>query len=177
MSPAKGCGRYYGKSPWDEQAVLVMKYMWETGQTATEIALALGELGYSISRNSVMGKVFRMNIKQPPKAVSPKAKRNQPRKRIIVPATSPLALRFAKKPLSKKKETKLPTFIPTRTLDPNNPGIQIIELTSEKCHAIIKDGNRFQLATYCGNPTELGKSFCSAHAAIYYRAPDHRVRR
>jgi len=148
--------------------------MWENGKTSTEIACRLRSEGYAITRNAVIGKAFRMNIKQPPRGNSPKARQSQPRKRIVVPAThtlAPLVLR-------KQRQTKLPTHIPTRMLDPDNPGIQIVELTSQTCHAIIKDGNRYNLATYCGNPVEgPNKSFCAAHAAIYYRPAEYRVRR
>src|SRR3981189_2177586 len=176
MALKKGCGKFYGKTPWNDENVSTLTSMWESGKTSTEISCRLRSEGYSITRNAVIGKAFRMNIKQPPRGNSPKARQSQPRKLIVIPATHPAAPRFFPK---SAKKTKLPTHIATRTLDPDNPGIQIVELTNETCHAIVKDGNRYNLATYCGNPVEEGpnKSFCPAHAAIYYRAPEHRVRR
>src|SRR5882762_4626534 len=177
MALKKGCGRFYGTTPWNDDNVKTLTDMWENGKTSTEIACRLRSEGYAITRNAVIGKAFRMNIKQPPRDNSPKARQSQPRKRIVVPATHPAAPRWGLFAKSAKK-TKLPTHIATRTLDPNNPGIQIVELTSQTCHVIVRDGNRYNLATYCGNAVEgPNKSFCAAHAAIYYRAPEHRVRR
>src|SRR5882724_12245706 len=105
---------FYGKTPWSAENCKVLKEMWEHGNTALEISYEFVRLGYAITRNAVIGKAHRMNIKQPPREISPKAKQNQPRKRIVVPATHVCAPKW-KAP--KKKVTKLPTYIPTRTLD------------------------------------------------------------
>jgi hypothetical protein len=171
MPVMPGCGKFYGETPWNDETVKILRDMWESGRTALDISFELKSHGYSVTRNAVIGKAHRMNIKQPPRENSPKEKQNQPRKRIVVPATHPRAPEWK----TKKKETKLQTKVNTG-LDPANAGIAITELTSENCHAIVRDGNRYKLATYCGEKAEPNKSFCSAHAAIYYRPPDHRIR-
>jgi len=151
-------------SPWDEGSMELLTRWWELGRTAKEITDKLVELGYSITRNAVIGKANRMNIKQPPRDFSPKDKKNKPRKRIIVPATDPRAKIWG------RKKTVLPTFIETKKLDPNNPGIPITELTDGKCKAIVRDGTFNSLATYCGEPVDR-RSFCAGHAEIYYQPP------
>lgn len=157
-------------SPWNEESMKILKEMWELGKTSYEISTKLMSIGYSITRNAVIGKANRMNVKQPPRGASPKALKNQPRKRIIVPATHTYAQTWA------KRKTKLPTKIDTKQLDPNNPGIPLIALSATACHAIVRDGNRHKLATYCGEPVQPGKSFCPGHCAIYYQPPHERRR-
>src|SRR6266567_1765942 len=109
MPPMPGCGKFYGKTPWNDENVKILRDMWEAGQTARNIEFELRSLGYPITRNAVIGKVHRMNIKQPPRNISPKEKQNQPRKRIVVPATHPRAQDWK----AKLPKTKLPTRIET----------------------------------------------------------------
>lgn len=164
--------RYAGTTPWNEENISILKRMWEGGETATNITNCLRGLGYEITRNAVIGKSHRMNFKQPPRGKSPKAVKNQPRKRIVVPPADPRAKLWT------KSKTKLPTKIETKLLDPDNPGISIIELTAFTCRAIVRDGSFNKLATYCGDTVETGKSYCPAHAALFYQPPNtYRLRR
>lgn len=143
-------------SPWDDESTIFAKERWEQGDTATEIASELHLKGYKITRNAVIGKMHRMNIKQPPRAKSPKPPRNQPRKRTLIPPTDPRA------------KTKLPTIIKTKILNPNNPGISIMELDNTTCRAIVRDGTPNALATYCGEDVKPGKSYCEPHCQIFF---------
>jgi hypothetical protein len=160
----RGPGFYNGITPWNEQSTLYLKNRWEAGAVASLIARELKEQGYSITRNAVIGKAHRMNYKQPPRGMSPKAPRNKPRKRIIVPATDPRAQTYA----IKKMRTRLPTAIATKILDPNNPGISIMELTSTTCRAIVVDGTYNTLATYCGETVKEGKAYCEPHCQLFF---------
>lgn len=161
---------YYGVTPWNDTTVGILKELWEQGQTATEISIKFGYMGYSITRNAVIGKTHRMSFKQPPRGNSPKAPRSQPRKRIVVPPSHPHASKYV------KRGTKLPTAIKTIRLDPDNPGISIMELDRNKCAAIVRDGTTNTLATYCGLAVEEGKSFCPSHCAMFYVEPYARTR-
>ena len=159
-----------GIKVWNEEALLVLKVLWEAGATGGDVANELGLRGYYFTRNAVIGKANRMSFKQPPRGNSPKAPKNQPRKRVLIPATDPRAKIYARK-------TKLPTFIQTKALDPDNPGVSLMELKFGGCKAVIGKSPVSKLATYCNDDCETGKSFCPGHAAIYYRAPEPRKHR
>ncbi len=45
---------------WTEEKVNKLKELWGKGQTASEIAKILG----GVSRNAVIGKAFRLNLKE-----------------------------------------------------------------------------------------------------------------
>jgi len=162
---------YFGVTPWDDINVKLLKEWWETGYTASQISAKLAELGYSITRNAVIGKASRMSFKQPPRGTSPKPPRQRPRKRVLLPPTDPRVKVYS------RKKTQLPTEIKTNILDPNNPGISIMELTSETCHAVVKDGTPTELARYCGVKVETNKSWCPAHCELYYAPPSEQRRR
>jgi hypothetical protein len=169
---AKGSkGVYYGDTPWNERTISHLKLWWEQGLTATEISIKFSEMEYSITRNAVIGKAHRMSFKQPPRGISPKAPRQRPRKRIILPPADPRAKVWS------SKKTKLPTIIQTNILDMDNPGISIMELRDDTCHAIVRDGTFNALATYCGVKTEDKSSYCPAHAELFYQPPQERSRR
>lgn len=160
-----------------------LKEMWERGQTAAVIAQFINEKAGEplFTRNSVIGKAHRMGYFQPPKGISPKAPRNRPRKRILVPPKERKNVSWAVKTA---KKTKVPAVIETdaRTgktfirlsaqpvLDPTNKGIGIRALTSMTCRAIVGTGDD-GLATYCGEPVDR-RSFCAGHCALYFAPPD-----
>lgn len=166
--------QYFGQTPWDDRAIKILTNLWEAGWTATNIANELGGYGYSVTRNAVIGKVHRMGIKQPPRDISPKALRNQPRKRVIVPPDHAKADAWRRKvPTKKATQVQTQAF---KQLDPTNPGISIMALNDQKCHAIVgRDAKG--LATYCGEQVQqdrVDRSFCPAHYALYYTAPYRR---
>ena len=65
---------------WTDERINTLKAMWEAGQTASQIAEALGE----VSRNAVIGKAHRLGLQSRPSPVRP----NEPAPQ---PAPQPLA--------------------------------------------------------------------------------------
>ncbi|MBN8841501.1 MAG: GcrA cell cycle regulator, partial [Sphingomonadales bacterium] len=53
---------------WTEERIQTLKTMWEGGQTASQIAEALG----GVSRNAVIGKAHRLGLQSRPSPVVPK---------------------------------------------------------------------------------------------------------
>lgn len=53
---------------WTEERIQTLKTMWESGQTASQIAEALG----GVSRNAVIGKAHRLDLQSRPSPVVPK---------------------------------------------------------------------------------------------------------
>ena len=164
----KGQGQFFGSTPWTEENFQFAATEWGLGTLAGNIAAELQRRGYSITRNAVIGKMHRMNVKQPPRGKSPKAPKSQPRKRIVVPATHKNALAWGVH--RRSRVVKLPTLIDSsiNVLDPNNPGISITALTPDSCRAIVRDGTFYSLATYCGENVTPGKSYCAAHCRLYF---------
>ena len=66
---------------WTEERIETLKAMWEAGQTASQIAEALGE----VSRNAVIGKAHRLGLQSRPSPVRP----NDPDKAAPVAAAEP----------------------------------------------------------------------------------------
>ena len=72
---------------WTEERIGTLKTMWESGQTASQIAEALGE----VSRNAVIGKAHRLGLQSRPSPVKP----NEPAAKLApkpeVAASAPAA--------------------------------------------------------------------------------------
>lgn len=47
---------------WTDEAISALERMWKSGHTATEISIALGDLGFHFSRNAVCGQVNRLGL-------------------------------------------------------------------------------------------------------------------
>ena len=61
---------------WTDERISTLKTMWEAGQTASQIAEALG----GVSRNAVIGKAHRLALQARPSPVKP----NEPEKASTV---------------------------------------------------------------------------------------------
>lgn len=63
---------------WTDERIQTLKTMWEAGQTASQIAEALG----GVSRNAVIGKAHRLELQARPSPVKP----NEPEAKTAEPA-------------------------------------------------------------------------------------------
>ncbi len=63
---------------WTDERIETLKTMWEAGQTASQIAEALG----GVSRNAVIGKAHRLDLQSRPSPVKP----NEPAAPVAVAA-------------------------------------------------------------------------------------------
>ncbi len=154
-------------TPWNEERIQVLTELWEQGFTAKQIAERLGGV---ISRNAVIGKATRLGIKQPPRHLSPKAPRNRPRKKVLVPATHRQAINWG---VTTVRSTNKQTA--TQDVAPKPRCIDIMELNGDTCRAVV-GRNTKGLATYCGDRVMIGKSFCPGHCAQYYQPAMPRLR-
>jgi GcrA cell cycle regulator len=62
---------------WTDERIEQLKTMWEAGQTASQIAEALG----GVSRNAVIGKAHRLGLQARPSPVRP----NEPEPKVVEP--------------------------------------------------------------------------------------------
>jgi GcrA cell cycle regulator len=69
---------------WTEERIETLRTMWEAGQTASQIAEALG----GVSRNAVIGKAHRLGLQARPSPVKP----NEPEAKAAAPAAAPATI-------------------------------------------------------------------------------------
>ena len=73
---------------WTDERIDTLKTMWEAGQTASQIAEALGD---GVSRNAVIGKAHRLGLQSRPSPVRP----NEP---VAAPVEAPVVAAPAPEP-------------------------------------------------------------------------------
>ncbi|WP_267386982.1 GcrA family cell cycle regulator [Sphingomonas sp. GC_Shp_3] len=76
---------------WTDERIDTLKKMWEDGQTASQIAEALGQ----VSRNAVIGKAHRLGLQSRPSPVKP----NEPAAAAVEAAPKPAAEAPTPKPV------------------------------------------------------------------------------
>jgi GcrA cell cycle regulator len=141
-------------SEWDDAAIERLKQLRAEGRSASEIAELLG-----VSKNSIIGKLYRLKVKPAPVAQpkpKPKAQR-QPRPR---------------KPSADKwfKMEPPPAPSPSR---PNVPFTRsILELGPGQCKWPQGDYD----FVFCGEPQAAGSVYCSEHTERAYNGPHHHPR-
>jgi GcrA cell cycle regulator len=91
---------------WTEERIESLKTMWEAGQTASQIAEALG----AVSRNAVIGKAHRLGLQARPSPVKP----NEPAK---VAAPAPVAPAVAAAPVAPAAPVRAPVVEPVVDTD------------------------------------------------------------
>lgn len=162
--------KYERAFSWTEQAVDVLRRLWcEEGMTANHVANILSvQFSGSLSRNSVIGKVNRLGLKQKEKAFK--------RKRLLVKKTraiakSPKAIAAALAPAL----NQLPAISDQIAIEPaiiiepdNSTLIGLFDLTETTCRFPIGDP-REEGFGYCGAPSPFGGSpYCAFHHALAY---------
>jgi GcrA cell cycle regulator len=70
---------------WTDERIETLRKMWESGQTASQIAEALG----GVSRNAVIGKAHRLELQSRPSPVVPKEVEAKPEPEPVVVAAPP----------------------------------------------------------------------------------------
>jgi GcrA cell cycle regulator len=70
---------------WTEERIETLRKMWEGGQTASQIAEALG----GVSRNAVIGKAHRLELQSRPSPVVPKEVEAKAEPELVVAAAPP----------------------------------------------------------------------------------------
>ena len=103
---------------WTDERIATLSKMWEAGQTASQIAEALG----GVSRNAVIGKAHRLGLQSRPSPVKP----NEPEAKPAAKAVS----KPAPKPAAEKPAPAAPPVVatpaptpPPRAAEPFRPSI------------------------------------------------------
>lgn len=152
---------------WTEQRIELLRKLWGQGQTASQIAIALG----GVSRNAVIGKAHRLGLTGRPSPIKRDAAGGSPRRRTAARrlaniAPNPVMARHAGNgagegaanaqapaapPPPRQSYATARTHGGTKTCswpvgDPKQPDFQ-----------------------FCGAPSEPGRPYCATHCAQAYQ--------
>ncbi len=162
---------------WTEERVNLLKQLWGTGKSASEIAEILG----GVSRNAVIGKAHRLGLSGRP---SPIKRKKQPAAAANGGTKPAPAARAESRPAPAPKPPA-PTPAPVRAVAPRpapadipppaDGGATIFNLTERMCRWPIGDP-RDQCFRFCGRKTHNGLPYCAEHAAIAYQQPKSKQR-
>jgi GcrA cell cycle regulator len=163
---------------WTEERVELLIRLWDEGLSASRIA---SELGGSITRNAVIGKVHRLGLAGRAKANAPMAHRN--RKPVQPPAT-PATGSFPPGGADPGVPATEPQ--PGNGPEPLSPAadhvrlalserVTIMELRESMCRWPLGDPTTADFR-YCGARAITGLPYCSHHAQIAYQPAAERKR-
>jgi GcrA cell cycle regulator len=177
------------KQPWTDDRVALLKKLWTSGLSASQIA---GQLGQGVTRNAVIGKVHRLNLAG--RAAPPRAKQAPPpppRKPIREPAfpqrppaslAMPSAGNTALKPIPRLDPQARPQYSPApeplRLINASDKSgrITILQLTEKTCKWPIGDPGHDDFC-FCGHRPRENSPYCDYHARIAYQPAHDRQRR
>ena len=147
---------------WTNEMIDQLKQMWKKGFTTNEIAKELG-----VSKNSIIGKVHRLNLTARPSPIKKKEK---------APAsdtsTKP-AVRTAEIKETKEAKDSKPqkiTISPIEVTAHKNTCLKLGELDGHTCRWPIGDPKDDNFC-FCGKKVRAGQTYCDEHAAIAYVKP------
>jgi GcrA cell cycle regulator len=177
---------------WTDERVEKLKTMWGEGQSASQIAKALG----GVTRNAVIGKVHRLGLSNraaaKPAAPAPEVKlakpaapvaaaaapaepKVAPAERVIEAAPppkpviqSPTARREPPPPTPAMVEDAARTAEALAVMEKKAKRLDLLELTERTCKWPIGDPATDDFF-FCGLPSQHGKPYCEAHVAVAFQ--------
>ena len=161
---------------WTDERVETLKKLWLDGHSASQIA---AELGHSITRNAVIGKVHRLGLSgrdkvavAPPPRTRPIIKqpeRTQPVRTMPVTHGN-TALAMA--PMELPREVVRPV---SDVVVPISERVTIMELRESMCRWPLGDPSTPEFR-FCGTRSGPGETYCGPHARIAYQPSQDRRR-
>ena len=144
---------------WTDEMIDKLKHLWKKGITTNDIAKELG-----LSKNSVVGKVHRLNLDARPSPIKKKEDENtlsdQQNEKI-------LASNFILKQVDREFND---LTIKSDDNQNKNTCIKLSELDSHTCRWPIGDPKDDNFC-FCGKKVKAGQTYCDEHAAIAYVKP------
>jgi len=146
---------------WTNEMIDSLKRMWKKGLTTNEIAKELG-----VSKNSIVGKVHRLNLIARPSPIKKKEKEvAQPQKSHVEKTKNEPQKTAA------KNETAKVSADTVETSKTKASCIKLAELDSHTCRWPIGDPKDDNFC-FCGKKVRSGQTYCDEHAAIAYVKPN-----
>ena len=163
---------------WTDERVELLSKLWLDGRSASQIA---AELGASITRNAVIGKVHRLGLAGRPKPAAPLAARPKPR---LVSRSADE--RGSGEPLYTAVVTPLPVAAKTyvapvqqspkaEVVIPFSERVTIMDLRESSCRWPMGDPTSAEFR-FCGVRTGPSSGpYCAAHSLMAFQpAPERR---
>ena len=150
---------------WTDEASDLAASLWREGFSGGQIASALGAHGVKVSRNSVLGKLFRMGlvgastIKRDTSLVSKRNGRMRAQAkelRKLVACEKPRAATVKASPFERALDAAV-------AVEPLN--VPFVELQAFQCRAVTDDTRFAQ--RFCGHMRVEGRAWCAAHTAAF----------
>jgi GcrA cell cycle regulator len=157
-------------SNWTIDKAETLRRRWSEGASASTIAAEIGTQSHPVTRNAVIGAVYRMGLQKRlanPKP-GPKPKRSLESRllrRVQKPRPSPV--RAAETAPAADFPPPEPVEIDVPDCGIVTHGVGIAELKHDSCRWI--DGSPSD-AIYCGAEAEPQRSYCAAHVRLAYIA-------
>ncbi len=179
---------------WTDERVEILKRMWGEGQSASQIAKALG----GVTRNAVIGKVHRLGLSNrasggakgaavkdkkpaPKRAAKPApSKKTDPGKQTVqepAPAPEKPAMPVRKPivpagqplpPQPSANEISPEALASVREVEKGARKLSLMELTERTCKWPIGDPATEEF-WFCGLPAQQGKPYCEAHVGVAFQ--------
>ena len=131
---------------WTPETVELLKKLWGTGKTASQIAEIIG----GITRNSVIGKAHRLGL---PSKI---------KKRVSLNSRNEKLSNNSSKPISKiSRRNKFRSLLIEKDFEPENPK-QLEELDENSCKWPIGHPNESSFY-FCGRTSLKDFSYCKLH--------------
>jgi GcrA cell cycle regulator len=148
---------------WTEDMIMDMKTSLEEGKSSAVISRELNEKYHlTLTRNSVIGKIHRLNLISSRKVIvtaAPKEKSNVVRmlkqpKKTVIPMNGNASYETFEEP--QEQVTKIP--------------VTILQLEANDCRWPVNSPRQAINTLFCAHPKAVG-SFCGKHAKLAYNEP------
>ncbi|MBC6402608.1 MAG: GcrA cell cycle regulator [Hyphomonadaceae bacterium] len=140
---------------WTEDRVEILTKLWEEGLSASQIAEKLG----AVTRNAVIGKVYRLGLSGRAKSAQPKT---------VPPAkTATLTPRAMREVPPSFETASAPAPSGTKSL-PNGEFATILTIRDHMCRWPIGDPSASDFR-FCGRRVKNKEPYCEAHCSVAYQ--------
>lgn len=163
--------------PWTEKEISLLTKLWERGLSASLIAQEFRTLGYKFTRNSVVGKLHRLGLKESNRLIEPDVVGVPIRKRVNGSAPR---VKIRKKPTpSSAKRPDQGKRSPMINPRPESR-VLLTQTNDSHCRAIIGyENGEAARAVCCGEETVWSEfrgkrrrlSWCEYHYKLYLTEP------
>ncbi len=166
---------------WTDERVEILKRLWKDGLSASQIASQLG----GVTRNSVIGKVHRLNLtgRAKPASVRPRPRKTRPSAPPVPQRHTPVgnSLKPVLAPSNLQIQTlpvleRVPKPVPIEDLVvPISLNVSLLALNEEMCKWPIGDPGARGFH-FCGHRQYRNLPYCEYHSRLAYQPVSQRQR-
>jgi GcrA cell cycle regulator len=155
---------------WTEQRIEMLRRLWGQGQTASQIAVALG----GVTRNAVIGKAHRLGLTGRPSPIKRDAsgaatpKRRLVPRRALQPQPRPMMASMQRALPAQPQETGAAVASPPPAPQPRNYPPARAHGGTKSCSWPMGDPKQSGFH-FCGEPSEPGRPYCANHCHQAYQ--------